>query len=206
MHTPFKLSASDEVILSTVSGKVVDSITLKPVTSGYSLGRSAEDTTAWKEMLPSPGYPNTSEGAAQYLATLSATAEEEIGVYLNEFMASNASTLIGPDGAYCDWIELYNTTGAEVDLKRVRHFGFADPAAEIYPARGHEDPRKRRAAHLPAPEGKRRTARTRSKPRLGSPPIPRAWCSPRRRDAFSINTTIPARHGHQLCAKPRRHG
>jgi hypothetical protein len=45
MHAPFKLSASDEVILSTVSGKVVDSITLKPVSSGYSLGRSADDGT-----------------------------------------------------------------------------------------------------------------------------------------------------------------
>lgn len=123
LHTPFKLSASDEVILSNVSGKVVDSITLQPVTSGYSLGRSAEDTTAWKEMLPSPGYANTDEGAAQYLATLSASAEETNGVYLNEFMASNASTLVGPDGAYCDWIELYNTTGQEVDLSG---FGVSD--------------------------------------------------------------------------------
>ncbi len=123
MHTPFKLSASDEVILSSVSGKVVDSIALKPVTSGYSLGRSEEDTTAWKEMLPSPGYPNTTEGASEYLATLSASAEETNGVFLNEFMPSNASTLIGPDGAYCDWIELYNTTGAEVDLSG---FGISD--------------------------------------------------------------------------------
>ncbi len=116
LHTPFKLSASDDVILSNASGKVVDSISLKPVTSGYSLGRSADDGTSWKEMLPSPGYPNTDDGAAQYLATLSATADESIGVYLNEFMASNASTLIGPDGSYCDWIELYNTTGSDVDL------------------------------------------------------------------------------------------
>ena len=123
MHTPFKLSASDDVILTNVSGKVIDSITLQPVTSGYSLGRSAEDTTAWKEMLPSPGYANTEEGAAQYLATLTATADESNGVYLNEFMASNASTLVGPDGSYCDWIELYNTTGAEVDLSG---FGISD--------------------------------------------------------------------------------
>lgn len=127
LHTPFKLSASDDVILSNVSGKVVDSITLRPVTSGYSLGRSAEDTTAWKEMLPSPGYPNTTEGAAEYLATLTASAEENNGVYLNEFMPSNASTLIGPDGAYCDWIELYNTTGAEVDLGG---FGISDSATQ----------------------------------------------------------------------------
>ena len=116
MHTPFKLSASDDVILSNVSGKVVDSVTLHPVTSGYSLGRNADDGATWKEMLPSPGYPNTQEGAAEYLLTLSASADQSIGVTLNEFMPSNASTLVGPDGAYCDWIELYNATGAEVDL------------------------------------------------------------------------------------------
>ncbi len=127
MHAPFKLSASDEVILSTVSGKVVDSIALKPVSSGYSLGRSADDSSVWKEMLPSPGYPNSEDGAAQYLATLSATADESVGVYLNEFMAGNASTLIGPDGAYCDWIELYNTTGSEVDLSG---YGISDSATQ----------------------------------------------------------------------------
>ena len=127
LHTPFKLSASDDVILSNVSGKVVDSITLKPVTSGYSLGRSAEDTTSWTEMQPSPGYPNSADGAAQYLTTLSASADESNGVYINEFMPSNASTLIGPDGAYCDWIELYNTTGSDVDLSG---FGISDSATQ----------------------------------------------------------------------------
>ena len=116
MHTGFKLSASDDVILSSVSGTVIDSISLRSVTSGYSLGRDAADASTWKEMLPSPGYPNTDDGAAQYLATLSASADESVGVYINEFMPSNASTIVGPDGSYCDWIELYNTTGSEVDL------------------------------------------------------------------------------------------
>jgi hypothetical protein len=116
LHTGFRLSASDDVILTTVSGTVIDSVSLRAVTSGYSLGRSAEDSSAWKEMSPSPGYPNTEEGAAQYLLTLSAGAEESIGVFINEFMPSNASTIVGPDGTYCDWIELYNTTGSEIDL------------------------------------------------------------------------------------------
>ncbi len=123
MHAAFKLSASDDVILTSVSGTVIDSISLRAVTSGYSLGRDAADVSTWKEMLPSPGYPNTDDGAAQYIATLSASAEESIGVYVNEFMASNASTIVGPDGSYCDWIELYNTTGAEVDLS---NYGISD--------------------------------------------------------------------------------
>lgn len=143
LHTPFKLSASDDVILSSVSGKVADSITLKPVSSGYSLGRTAEDDAQWQEMLPSPGYPNTDEGAAAYLATLSATADESIGVTVNEFMPSNASTLIGPDGSYCDWIELYNATGSDVDLSG---YGISDsptqplkytlPQGTLIPANG----------------------------------------------------------------------
>ena len=62
------------------------------------------------------GYENSDAGADAFLATLTAAADESIGVYINEFMASNASTIVGPDGSYCDWIELYNTTGSEIDL------------------------------------------------------------------------------------------
>ncbi len=126
MHAGFKLSASDEVILSTVSGKVVDSVALTPVSSGSSLGRSADDESVWTEMFPSPGYPNTDEGVAAYLAALSADADESVGVFINEFMPSNASTIVGPDGSYCDWIELYNTTGQDVDLSG---YGISDSEA-----------------------------------------------------------------------------
>jgi hypothetical protein len=38
-------------------------------------------------------------------------------VRINEFMASNAATLADNDGAYSDWIELYNTTDEAIDLK-----------------------------------------------------------------------------------------
>ncbi len=116
LHAGFKLSATDDLILSTVSGSVIDSISLRSVDTGMSLGRGAEDASAWMQMQPSPGYPNTAEGAAAYLATMSATSDESIGVYINEFMPSNASTIVGPDGSYCDWIELYNATNAPVDL------------------------------------------------------------------------------------------
>lgn len=126
MHAAFKLSASDEVILSTVSGKVVDSITLRTVASGSSLGRSAADENTWVEMFPSPGYPNTDEGVAAYLAAMAAPADESVGVTINEFMPGNASTIIGPDGSYCDWIELYNATGQDVDLSG---YGVSDSAA-----------------------------------------------------------------------------
>ncbi|MDO4572335.1 MAG: lamin tail domain-containing protein, partial [Clostridia bacterium] len=127
MHTAFKLSASEEVILTTVNGTVIASVALRAVASGSSLGRDPNDTSIWREMRPSPGYPNTEEGAAAYLQTLSASAEESIGVFINEFMPSNASTIVAPDGSYADWIELYNTTGAAIDLSG---YGISDNSSE----------------------------------------------------------------------------
>ena len=38
-------------------------------------------------------------------------------IVINEFQASNASTISDPDfGSYSDWIELYNPSGQAVDL------------------------------------------------------------------------------------------
>ena len=48
------------------------------------------------------------------LGIVSAFSQE---IVINEFQASNASTVSDPDfGAYADWIELYNTTDQVVDL------------------------------------------------------------------------------------------
>ncbi len=116
LHTGFRLSSGDSVILSSSSGSVIDSVALEPVGSGLSLGRIAGNTSAWSEMQPSPGYPNSPEGIEAFKASQSANASDSIGVYINEFMPSNASTIIGPDGTYCDWVELYNTTGQAIDL------------------------------------------------------------------------------------------
>lgn len=127
MHAPFKLSASDEVILTTVSGTVIDSVKLRAVASGYTLAKAADGSGTWQEMPPSPGFPNTEEGVNQYLATLTATAEESIGVFINEFMPSNASTIVGPDGSYCDWIELYNNNSTPVDISG---YGVSDNTAQ----------------------------------------------------------------------------
>ena len=46
-----------------------------------------------------------------------------MGVTINEFMSSNATTLLDAGGEYCDWIELYNANNYEVDLSG---FGISD--------------------------------------------------------------------------------
>lgn len=120
-HTGFKLSATDDLLLSTASGKVIDSMSLASVPTGASLGRG--DNGAWETLTePSPGYENTPEGAQAYRDSRKQETADA-GVYINEFMASNATTLPGADGSYPDWIELYNTTASAVDLSG---FGLSD--------------------------------------------------------------------------------
>lgn len=122
LHAPFRITASDDVVLYDSSSHVVDSLTLTAVTSGSTLGRNSENVNEWTEISrPSPGYANTEEGAAQYEASL--LEGEDIGVYMNEFMASNATTVKDKYGVYSDWIELYNSTDSVIDLSG---FGISD--------------------------------------------------------------------------------
>ena len=119
LHAAFRLSARDELAFFNSAGKALSSISLKAVAAGMTL--ALDESGAWQEMKPSPGYPNTEEGAAAFEAGLHET--EDIGVYINEFLASNATSFRAADGSYCDWIELYNSTDAQVDLSG---FGISD--------------------------------------------------------------------------------
>lgn len=115
LHAPFKLSAKDDLVLMSPTGRAIDSLALTSVAAGSTLGRD-ELTGAWTETaFPSPGFPNTEEGSLAFFETLRENVVDN-GVRLNEFMASNATTLPGPDGDYPDWVELYNTTEEDVDL------------------------------------------------------------------------------------------
>ncbi|MCA9440564.1 MAG: lamin tail domain-containing protein, partial [Candidatus Omnitrophica bacterium] len=45
-----------------------------------------------------------------------ADSEAQGSLLISEFMASNSTILQDEDGDYSDWIEIYNPTGAAVDL------------------------------------------------------------------------------------------
>jgi len=124
-HAPFKISASDVVTLSTESGTIVEQVQCRAVTAGLSLAKDGSGNFA--ESNPSPGFPNSPDGQAAFLATLTAVSSENPGVYINEFMASNASTAAGPDGSYSDWIELYNATSQTIDLSG---YGISDTTTQ----------------------------------------------------------------------------
>ena len=118
MHAPFKLSAGEEAVLFDASGRPLDTAVLNSVDSGMVLRREGE---VWIQAKPCPGYPKTEAGMAEYEASLKET--EDIGLYINEFMASNATTICDSFGSYSDWIELYNSTDTDMDISG---FGISD--------------------------------------------------------------------------------
>lgn len=118
MHAPFKLSAGEEAVLFDASGRPLDTAVLNSVDSGMVLRREGD---TWIQAKPCPGYPKTEEGMAEYEKSLKET--EDIGLYINEFMASNATTICDSFGSYSDWIELYNSTDTDMDISG---FGISD--------------------------------------------------------------------------------
>lgn len=118
MHAPFKLSAGEEAVLFDASGRPLDTAVLNSVDSGMVLRRQGE---VWTQARPCPGYPKTEEGMAEYEKSLKET--ENIGLYINEFMAGNATTICDSFGSYSDWIELYNSTDTDMDISG---FGISD--------------------------------------------------------------------------------
>ena len=118
MHAPFKLSAGEEAVLFDASGRPLDTAVLNSVDSGMVLRREGE---VWTQAKPCPGYPKTEEGMAEYEASLKET--EDMGLYINEFMARHATTICDSFGSYSDWIELYNSTDTDMDISG---FGISD--------------------------------------------------------------------------------
>lgn len=141
LHADFSINSGESVILFNSTAGTVDTVVLQAVDKGitYALG----DNGLWSAMLPSPGYPNNDKGIEAYEQYLMQTGEE-CGIIINEFMASNATTIADSYGNYSDWIELYNTNGTDVDISG---FGISDnmalpkkfvlPEGTVIPAKGY---------------------------------------------------------------------
>ena len=139
----FALSKNDVLRFVDPSGTAIATIDLSGFYSGpkgesnsYGVGDDVQGETVaidgnslsydadggWKNMKPTPGFPNTEEGWQAYQASRqsgsgSGTAElENCQVRVTEFMASNSTAHKAPDNTYCDWIELYNSGDTAFDL------------------------------------------------------------------------------------------
>ncbi len=69
-HTNFQLSASgEEVVLTSPDGTLLDQVKFGAVPEDVSYGRSSEDPSQWRFFAtPTPGLPNDTPGATEWLA------------------------------------------------------------------------------------------------------------------------------------------
>ena len=109
-HAPFSLKAAgDTLMLFNPAGVAVEAINI-PALGKNAVYRRVEG--GW-EVSPqfTPGMENTAEN---YRAMTEAVTPSD--VVINEVMAGNTRTFADEDGRYWDYIELYNTSGADVDI------------------------------------------------------------------------------------------
>jgi hypothetical protein len=127
LHASFKLGKEGEQLgLYWTDGErlaYVDTLTYGPQGTDTSYGR-LPDGGEWRFLsVPSPGSANTT-GVSPLWGRL----------FINEFMASNQSTVADEAGDYDDWVELYNAGSTAVALGGLGLTdNFAQPARWQFP-------------------------------------------------------------------------
>lgn len=121
-HASFGLGGDGEVLLlTTADGERLELITLPPLGADQSIGRFPDGSATFEPLsAPTPGTANRAPGLVREDGAAAS------GVVINELMAANAFTLSDEAGEFDDWVELFNTTGAEQDL--THHYLSDDPA------------------------------------------------------------------------------
>lgn len=117
IHANFALSGKGETLaLLDAQGRMVSRMNFGVLDVDVSCSRRNDGATT-TGITPSPGWPNTENGAQQ--AMLSTAGSEwlnfnEAGLYINEVMASTDITNI--DRQSYDWVELVNLSENTIDL------------------------------------------------------------------------------------------
>lgn len=114
-HTSFSINAEEEtLVLSTLSGQLVDRVVVHGVGRDQSYGRDP-DSLGWKiYTLATPGAPNNQAGASradEYLRAINYT-----GVYISEVMSSAGMIRAVADLPAGDFVEIYNSSTQRWDL------------------------------------------------------------------------------------------
>ena len=106
-HTNFKLSSEGEtVFLVEPDGQtIIDSITFGLAQTDISYGRSCDGCEDWMYFnVPTPDAPN------------SATELPVSTLFINEYQATNSSTVFDEQFNYSPWIEVFNPNDFQVNL------------------------------------------------------------------------------------------
>ena len=137
-HAPFSLKAAgDTLMLFNPAGVAVEAINI-PALAQNTVYRRVEGGIDIR-IGYTPGAENTEEN---YRAmTLAITPSD---VVINEVMAGNTRTLAAEDGQYYDYIELANTSGADVDISgwylsddAADNMAWRVPEGTVVPANGY---------------------------------------------------------------------
>ena len=115
-RAPFSIKAGKEsVFLSDPSAFLIDEIEAKETAGDKSLSMIKNGVFV-ETFNISPGFENNSKGVEAFRESFSGEKMSEKNVYISE--ASSRNTAYAPvEGAYYDWVELYNPTDKAVDLK-----------------------------------------------------------------------------------------
>ncbi len=114
-HSNFRISSSgEEIVLTNPDSQVLERAEVGESQADISLGRvlTEEGARYFWFAEPSPGANNEGEYAANIYELPSPVS----GIIINEYMNDNTRTVYDSDGDYSDWVELYNTTGEDIDL------------------------------------------------------------------------------------------
>jgi hypothetical protein len=115
-YVDFNLNAQGEFIclLADDAETLIDSITFAGQEDDISFGRLPDGSSSWDYLTPTPGSANRIYEPETEGPTHPVWIPENI--FINEFMANNDEAVLGPDGDYPDWIEVYNGGTESVDL------------------------------------------------------------------------------------------
>jgi len=123
-HTNFKLSAAGETIyLSSSSGELVESVKYDALEANQTFGRASDGKLAVLKYA-TPGYPNTEKGYNSFVKSMTV---KDSPLKITEVMTSNNTTVTDDQGAYSDWVEIYNSGDKAVSLKG---YGLSDDKTE----------------------------------------------------------------------------
>ncbi len=128
VYATFRLSkkGGEELTLLASSGKVIDSLKTEAVERGKTMFRRGEGKAFENGGDPTPLFPNTEEGRADYLASLYADGDP---IKISEIAPKNHIGLKDSFGETSDWIEIHNTSGTAVNLKGYK---LSDDASRPY--------------------------------------------------------------------------
>lgn len=113
IHVPFSISAKGEAIsLYTPKGAVRNTIRTGLLVDDESAGLN-EKGECVKFSAPTPGKANY-----QQIGDISSGRKNEMaGLVINEYSTTSTETVIDDDGDYGSWVELYNGSDKDIDLK-----------------------------------------------------------------------------------------